>query len=576
MEVHRNLARRHGKKQAEEALRESERHLRLIFDATPIGMVRRAVTGEIREANAAFLRLIGYSRDDLLSGRLRWDRLTAPEYLAVDREAMRQALRQGISDMFEKEYLRANGERVPVLVAFASTGGVSDLVGFVLDISERKQAEERIRQAALHDPLTGLPNRGLLVDCAKRFFARAKRANCHSAVLFVDLDRFKPINDNYGHEAGDEVLREVARRITRCTRADDMAFRLGGDEFLLLLPEIDNDANAGEVARHMAACVNRPYHVNGLELSISASVGISIYPRDGEELDILVNNADAAMYQAKQAGRNGIQFYSQELAAESKLQSRLEEQVRAALAHDTFELFYQPVIDMRTSHLIGVEALVRWPHADIGPDRFVPIAESTGQINRLGEWVIVEACRQHKKWLERGLPAIPIAVNVSAVQLRNHDFAEQFANVIVDCGLNMAALQVEVTETALMENLDRAIEVLMQLRRLGVKIALDDFGTGYSSLNYLSRLPINKIKVDKSFVQRLGHDTASQAITQAIIALGRSLKLEVVAEGIESEATLQYLRKQGCSHAQGYHVCKPVDAETFEAWYQGNRTTYVH
>ena len=564
------------KRQADEALRESERQLRLIFEATPIGMLKRTVSGEIREANAAFLRLVGRSREDLLAGKLRWDRLTPPEQLAADQQAMAQALRHGISDVFEKEYLRSDGTRVPVLIAFATVGGDRDLVGFVLDISERKQAEERVRQAALHDPLTGLPNRVLLFDFAKRVFARAKRARRHSAVLFIDLDRFKPINDNYGHEVGDAVLRDVARRLTDCTRADDIVFRLGGDEFLALLPEIDNDTNAGDVARHMSKCVNRPYHVNGLQLSVSPSVGISIYPRDGEDIDTLVNNADSAMYQAKQEGRNNIRFYSQELAAQSQRQSRIEEQLRAALTHDAFQLYYQPVIDVHTARMVSVEALVRWPHTEIGPDQFVPIAEATGHINRIGDWVIGEACRQHKKWLEHGLPPISIAVNVSAVQLRAHDFAEQFAQSMRDCSPGMTALQVEVTETALMENLDLAIDVLTRLQGLGVKIALDDFGTGYSSLNYLSRLPIDKIKVDKSFVQRLEHDTASRAITQAIIALGRTLELEVVAEGIESEVALHYLRSLGCSHAQGYHVCKPVNANTFETWYRRHQLKHVH
>lgn len=564
------------KRKAEEALRESERQLRLLFEATPIGMVKRAPTGEIREANAAFLRLVGCSSEDLRTEKLRWDRLTPPEYLAADRVAMAQAVQHGVSDVFEKEYLRSNGERIPVLVAFASVGGDRDLVGFVLDISERKQAEEHVRQAALHDPLTGLPNRALLFDFAQRIFARAKRAGRHSGILFIDLDRFKPINDNYGHEVGDEVLREVARRLTNSTRAEDMVFRLGGDEFLILLPDIENDANAGDVARHVAYSVNQPYHVNGLELSLSPSVGISIYPDDGADLDTLVSNADTAMYQAKQAGRNNIHFYSQELAAQSQRQSRIEEHLKAALAHDTFQLYYQPVIDMQSARLIGVEALVRWPHADIGPDQFVPVAEATGHINRLGEWVIGEACRQHKKWLENGLPAIPIAVNVSAVQLRSPNFAEQFARSIGVCSTDISALQVEVTETALMENLDRAIEVLTELQGLGVKIALDDFGTGYSSLNYLSQLPIDKIKVDKSFVQRIGHDTASQAITQAIIALGRTLELEVVAEGIESEEVLHYLRALGCNQAQGYHVCKPVNAHAFEKWYRGSQWMHVH
>jgi EAL domain-containing protein (putative c-di-GMP-specific phosphodiesterase class I) len=239
-------------------------------------------------------------------------------------------------------------------------------------------------------------------------------------------------------------------------------------------------------------------------------------------------------------------------------------------------LHYQPVIDLQTTRLIGVEALVRWPHEDIGPDQFVPIAESTGHIGRLGDWVINEACRQHRAWRDHGLPAIPIAVNVSAVQLRHPDFASQFSQMLADGSVDAAALQVEVTETALMEHLDRAIDVLARLQTLGVKIVLDDFGTGYSSLNYLSRLPINKIKVDKSFIQRIEHDTASRAITEAVIALGRTLKLEVVAEGIESEAVLDYLRGHGCSQAQGFHVCRPITADAFEDWFGTHGAAYGH
>ncbi|HYD94397.1 MAG TPA: PAS domain S-box protein [Noviherbaspirillum sp.] len=558
------------KKLAEVALQERERELRIIFDANPVGTVTRTVTGEVLEANSAYLRIIGRTREELLARRLRWDDLTPPEYLGHDRRAMNEALRRGVSGQYEKEYLRADGTRVPVLFACAATGKDNELVAFVLDISERKRAEERIRQAALHDPLTGLPNRALLFDYAKHVFGRARREGTHSGILFIDLDRFKPINDNHGHEVGDEVLKEVAGRISCAIRAEDMVFRLGGDEFLVLLPEIDDDANAGDVARHMAECVNQPYKVGGLELSLSTSVGISIFPRDGDDIDTLINHADAAMYQAKQAGRNNVQFYSKELAARSQLQTRIEQQLKAALNQNTFQLFYQPVVDMRSARLIGVEALLRWSHDDIGPDQFVPIAEATGQINSVGEWVIAEACRQHKAWCEQGLPPIPIAVNVSAVQLRNKDFAEQFALMLGEYAVDAAALQVEVTETALMENLERAIDVLAQLRGLGVTIALDDFGTGYSSLNYLSRLPINKIKVDKSFVQRIEHDKASRAITEAVIALGRSLKLEVVAEGIESEEALQYLRLHGCSQAQGYHVCKPVAPDAFESWYRQN------
>lgn len=562
------------KKYAEEAIRESASQLKLLFSASPIGMVRRSSTGHILEVNAAFLRLVGRTREKLLSER--WEDLVPAEYLMAVRKAMEQAIRQGVSDVFEKEFTHSDGHRVPVLEAFAAIGKGRDLVSFVVDISERKHAEERIRQSLLHDPLTGLPNRALLFDYSKHIFAHARRTQRLSAILYVDLDRFKPINDNYGHEAGDAVLRDVAHRLTRSTRADDMVFRLGGDEFLVLLPEIKSASCAGEVARHIANSLNQPFSVNGLELSISPSIGISIYPRDGEDLDALVNSADAAMYQAKQSGRNNVQFYSQELAARSQLQSKVEARLKATLTRDAFRLFYQPLIDVHSGQVVGVEALIRWPYDDIGPDQFVPIAEATGHIHALGNWVIGEACRQHKQWRAHGLPAIPIAVNVSAVQFRNKDFAEQFSQLMDHCAVDVAALQIELTETALMENLDRAVDVLTRLKSMGVTISLDDFGTGYSSLNYLSQLPIDKIKVDKSFVQRLGHDEASRAITKAVIALGRTLDLQVVAEGIESEEALYYLRKHGCNQAQGYYVCKPVDATAFEAWYQGHCARFLH
>jgi diguanylate cyclase (GGDEF)-like protein len=562
--------------QSKAALSESEGRLRALTTATADVVYRMSPdwTQLHQLQGRGFLKDTSDPHDHWINDYI------PPEDQDLLRAAIDTAIRAKTVFELEHRVLRADGtfgwvlsRAVPML---NSDGEIYEWIGAASDITLRKQAEEHVRQASLHDPLTRLPNRALLFDYAKRVFAHAKRTRRHSAVLFMDLDRFKPINDNYGHEVGDAVLREVARRLTHCMRADDMVFRLGGDEFLVLLPEIESDTNAGDVARHMARRVNQPYHINGLELALSSSVGISIYPHDGEELDTLINNADAAMYQAKQAGRDNIQFYSQELASQSQFKSRIEEQMRVALALNNFELFYQPVIDMQTSRVIAVEALVRWPHTDIGPDQFVPVAEATGQISRLGEWVIGEACRQHKKWLALGLPAIPIAVNVSAVQLRNHDFAQQFARILDDWSLNTAALQIEVTETALMENLGGAIDVLSQLQSIGIRIALDDFGTGYSSLNYLSRLPINKVKVDKSFVQRLGHDLPSQAITQAIIALGRTLKLEVVAEGIESEASLHYLREQGCNHAQGYHVCRPVNAGAFEAWYRTHRTTYLH
>lgn len=565
-----------AQRQAIEAVRERERQLQTIIDANPIGTVVGTSRGQITDANAAFLRMIGRTRDDLLAGQIHWGALTPHEHRADDERAVAQATRHGVSDLYEREFICAEGKRVPALLATASLGVDDQLVAFVLDISERKRAEEQIRQAALHDPLTGLPNRGLLFDYASHVFARARRIGRHCAMLFIDLDRFKPINDNHGHDVGDEVLKEVSARIGRCTRADDIVFRLGGDEFLVLLPDIDDDSHAGDVARHVAHCLEQPYLVRGLELGLSASIGISIFPRDGEAVDTLINNADAAMYLAKQAGRNNVQFYSKDLAAQAQMQFRIEERLKAALAHDAFELVYQPVVDMQSLRLMGVEALVRWAHSDIGPEQFVPVAEATGQIGRLSEWVLREVCRQHAAWCKQGLPAIPIAINVSAMQIRRSDFADEVARQLGECGIEPAALQIEVTETAMMENVDRAVEVLARLRGLGIKIALDDFGTGYSSLNYLSRLPIHKVKVDKSFVQRAAFDAPSRAITEAVIALGRTLALEVVAEGIETEETLNYLREQGCTQAQGFHVCRPVSATDFRNWFDRHRSAYGH
>lgn len=560
------------KKRAEEKIHQSERQLRLIFDANPIGTAKAKINGEVTDANAACLRIIGRTKEELREGKINWIEQTPSEYVESDKRAIQQALKHGVSELYEKEYVRPNGERIAVLLACALLGNGDELVAFILDISERKVAEELLRRAALHDPLTGLPNRGLLFDFATRIFARSRRERLKSAVLFVDLDRFKPINDTYGHEVGDEVLKEVARRLTHCTRADDVVFRLGGDEFLILLPATDHEENAGDVARHVIHCLNQPYKVKGLEASLSASVGISIYPQDGDEIDTLIHHADAAMYHAKQGGRSNFQYYSAELAARSQFHTKIEEHLKSALAHDAFKLFYQPVVDMQSPRLMCVEALVRWPYRDIGPDQFVPVAEAAGYITRLGDWVLCEACQQYKRWLDHGLPAIPIAVNVSATQFRQKDFSEYFVRTLEKWSVPASALQVEVTETALMENIDRAIEILTCLKGLGIQIALDDFGTGYSSLNYLSRLPINKIKVDKSFIQRVVYDATSRAITEVVIALGHTLNLEVVAEGIESADIMDYLRRHGCNQAQGYHVGRPMDPGEFETWYKSSST----
>ena len=318
----------------------------------------------------------------------------------------------------------------------------------------------------------------------------------------------------------------------------------------------------------MGLVLHRPYQVGHLELSLSASLGISLYPGDAREIDALINHADAAMYQAKQLGRNGYQFYSPEMSEHTEGRSVIEQQLRQAIAHKEFRLCYQPVIDVQSGRVMSVEALIRWPGKAAGPSRFVPIAEATGLIGPVGEWVFSEACRQYVRWHSKGLPSVPIAVNASSVQFKRKGLVDYLVKTLAVHGLDSAALEVELTETALMDDIEHAIDVLRTLKQLGIRISLDDFGTGYSSLSYLSRLPLDQIKIDQSFVQHIQTETVERAITDAIIALVTTLGLDIVAEGIESEEVLNYLRVQGCHQAQGFHICRPLSGDEFATWYR--------
>ncbi|HJV86071.1 MAG TPA: EAL domain-containing protein [Noviherbaspirillum sp.] len=443
------------------------------------------------------------------------------------------------------------------------------LVGTHTDINDRKLAEHQVREAALHDPLTGLPNRALIFEYTEHLLAGARRRHSCGAVLFVDLDRFKQINDLYGHKVGDGVLQEVAKRLVGCTRREDLVGRLGGDEFLIVLPHIDTERHrAAAVARHVIDTVSKPFLIDNLELSLSPSVGVSYCPEHGTDVSELIHAADLAMYQAKQAGRANFQFFTPDLYHRADAAYSIEARLKSALKNNGFILHYQPVMDITQNRLVGAEALVRLAdHAgeQVGPDTFIPIAEAAGLIGQLGEWVAAEACRQYEAWRKNGL-LVPIAINVSALQFRQRDFAERLGAIISAAGVDSCSLQVEVTESTVMESVDEAVEILHKLKSIGVKTVIDDFGTGYSSLNTLSSLPFDKLKVDQSFVQRIESDHASRAVTDAILALGRSLNLEVVGEGIESENALRYLRDHGCDQAQGFWFSKPLPATEFAQW----------
>ena len=457
------------------------------------------------------------------------------------------------------------------------TGEVVALHGIVQDITERKRAdrllresEEKLRSAALHDALTGLPNRVMVMDYCERLLAGAQRGHAGGALLFIDLDRFKPINDLHGHETGDRVLQEVGKRLVACTRQEDLVGRLGGDEFVIVLPHADGARHrAAAVAQHVVTAVSQPIRVNLLEVSVSPSIGISHFPEHASNVSALIHTADLAMYQAKQFGRGNYQFYTPEFDRRAEQVLSVEARLRKALNSGSMALHYQPVIDLRNGELIGAEALVRLTDDGeaIGPDRFIPIAESAGLIGKLGEWVAAEACRQHAAWVREGLQ-LTIAINVSPLQFRQRAFAEKLGSIIADAGMDPTCLEVEVTESAVMENIDEAVGILNRIKSLGVKVALDDFGTGYSSLSSLTSLPLDKLKVDQSFVRRIERDQACRTVTEAIIGLGRSLRLTVHGEGIESGDAMLYLEAHGCNQAQGYWFSRPLPATEFLQWYR--------
>lgn len=559
---------------AERKLRDSESRLALALKAGNTAVWEIDVASErLLPADDRLFSMLGYSAAGMDTVAKWIERIHEDE-----RNTARGLLNDvilGSSDSFslEARYRKADGNWHWLLCQGTASersddGRATRLVGTHTDIDARKMAEQRAREAALHDPLTGLPNRALVFEYGNRLLAAAQRKHGQGALLFIDLDRFKPINDLYGHDVGDRVLQEVSRRLLSCTRAEDLVGRLGGDEFVIVLPHLAPDLHrAAVVASHVIDSLNNRIIIDSLELSLSASIGISYYPAHATGMSELIHAADLAMYQVKQSGRASFQMYRDEFNQRADEAYSLEARLRQALRHGRLSLHYQPVIDMDSGLLIGAEALVRLADGGqaVGPQIFIPVAESAGLIGELGEWVVKEACRQHRAWLASGL-RVSLAINVSPLQFREKGFAEKMREIILDARIDPSFIQLEVTESAVMENIDDAAAVLNRIKSLGVKVALDDFGTGYSSLSHLSSLPLDKLKVDQSFVRRIGFDHSSQLVTEAIIALGRSLKLEVIGEGIESEDAFLYLKAHGCNHAQGYWLSRPLPADQFAEW----------
>jgi diguanylate cyclase (GGDEF)-like protein/PAS domain S-box-containing protein len=446
-------------------------------------------------------------------------------------------------------------------------GNILGAVIVFRDVIVSRERRLQMLHLAEHDALTDLPNRLLLNDRLARSIALSRRYGRRLAVLFLDCDRFKHINDTLGHAIGDQVLRSIAKRLTTCVRESDTVSRHGGDEFLILLSEIDHPADAEAIAEKIVTSVAEPHLIAGHELQLTASVGIALYPEDGQDAQSLIMRADTAMYYAKNTGRNRVGFYRADMEVPAVKHSSIDSELRNALDKNELELFYQPTIDLETGVISGAEALMRWRHPERGiipPDQFIPAAEASGLIVPMGRWALREACRQAKAWQDRGLPAIPIAVNVSALQFRTPGFLEDILRFLAESKLPSQYLELELTESALMVDSASTTSLLEVLKQNGILLKVDDFGTGPSSLSYLQRCPVDVLKIDQSFVADIDPQPESAPLIRAVIAMGKSLGCRIVAEGVETKQQFAHLRAENCDEGQGYHFSPPVNAATFE------------
>jgi diguanylate cyclase (GGDEF)-like protein/PAS domain S-box-containing protein len=549
-----------ARKEAEEKLRLSATVIEHIAD----GVVVLDAEGTVVAVNPAFTQITGYTEAEALGRDRTLTRSGRHEQVFYDE--MWQQLDTGFW-RGELWSLRKNGELylefLTVSAVRDTRGRTTHYVGVFSDITKAKESQEKLDHLAHHDPLTALPNRLLFHDRLQHALQRATRDGEQLALLFIDLDRFKNVNDTLGHHIGDELLKQVAKALQDRLREGDTLARLGGDEFIVLLEDIENQYGASQVAEKLVQMFEEPFMVAGHELFVTCSVGISLFPDDAVDLNMLIRNADVAMYQAKARGRNGFSFYAPSMTGEGVERLRLETFLRRSIEKEEIFLNYQPQVEIDTGRLVGVEALVRWNHPELGlipPIRFIPLAEDTGFINQLGKWVLHEACRQMVRWQEAGLHVPKIAVNLSAKQFERGSIVNMVADILHDTGLEPQRLQLEVTESVIMNTGD-AMVFINDLHSIGVALAIDDFGTGYSSLAYLKQLPVQTLKIDRSFIKDISTDVNDEAIAIAIIQLGKSMNLSVIAEGVETEEQAAFLLRHGCNLAQGYFYSRPLPAD---------------
>jgi diguanylate cyclase (GGDEF)-like protein/PAS domain S-box-containing protein len=554
------------RRNAVQALREAERRYRGLFDNAIEGIFRTTADGQYLDANPALAQIYGFGSTAELMTSLR----DIGRQLYVDpqrrEEFMRIMRARGSVTGFESQVYRKNGDIIWISenarAVFDEDGRLESYEGTVEDVTERKLYQARIEQQANYDTLTGLANRSLLQDRLEQALLTANSYGTQVAVAFVDLDRFKYINDSLGHHVGDELLRTMADRLESCVRGCDTVARLGGDEFVVLLTGHSAPDQIRNIVERMLAVVTQPWISEHGEFNVSCSIGVALYPSDGADARTLLKHADSAMYRAKESGRNNYQFFTRELNALMIERLAMESSLRRALERDQFLLDYQPRVDLGTGRIIGAEALIRWKLPEQGivaPGKFIPLAEETGLIVPIGKWVLKAACAQNKAWQDAGLAPIVVSVNVSARQFRQDNLVRTVAEVLEETGLGARYLELELTESMVMHDAPQLVAMLGELKRLGVQIALDDFGTGYSSLSYLKRFPVDRLKVDRSFVEHLATDADDATIVRAIITLGHNLGLKVVAEGVELPEQVDFLRLNRCDEAQGFIYCPPIE-----------------
>ena len=561
--------------QAFDRQRASEERYRRLFDLSPDGLLIHT-DGVIVLVNSKLVNMLGAASAADLVGKPVVE-LFHPDYRERVRERMRNTFKeQRPSAPEERKLLRFDGAMLDIesAASLLTHDGRPSVQVVMRDITERKKASERLNYLAQYDALTALPNRSLFRDRLEQSLAQASRSRRPAAVLYIDLDRFKSVNDTLGHAVGDKLLKETAARLNACLRNGDTVGRFGGDEFGVILADLAKPADAGFVAQKIIDSLARPFDLDGNTVFVSASIGITLYPSDATEADVLNRNADAAMYRAKENGRNNYQFFTPEMNERAMQRMQTEAAMRRALERDQFVLHYQPKVELASGTICGLEALLRWAHPERGlvsPAEFIPVLEETGLILPVGDWVTREACQQIAAWQAAGLAPPPVAVNLSARQFQQKDLEQRIRDIIAQAGIEPELLQIEITESLLMNDAEAGQRILRGLNSAGVKLSIDDFGTGYSSLAYLRRFPLDTLKIDRAFIRDMVENPDDAAITLAMINLAHSLNLKVVAEGVENEAQINVLALHGCDEIQGFYFSKALPAPEIEAMVRAGR-----